>query len=150
MSLTIPTTRGPSYDSVTEQAASDQGLVFLSTTDTPIDPKNFVRTFHEIRETTASLPRITMRHTRHTAVTTLKDLGVPARNAQLILGHSHITTTQQLYQHADLNGQVLALTRAKAQLLPADVAVKTAVKRNFSTGEGTKIHAFTHGGPGGT
>ena len=138
----------PDRESIAEQAASDQGLVFLSTTDTPIDPKNFVRTFHEIRET-ASLPRITVHHTRHTAATMLKNLGVPARDVQLILGHSHITTTQQLYQHADLNGQVLALTRAEAQLLPAGVAVKTAVKQNFSTGESTKIHAFTPGGPGG-
>ena len=138
----------PDREGIAEQAASDQGLVFLSTTDTPIDPKNFVRTFHEIRET-ASLPRITVHHTRHTAATMLKNLGVPARDAQLILGHSHITTTQQLYQHADLNGQVLALTRAEAQLLTAGVAVKTAVKQNFSTGESTKIHAFTPGGPGG-
>ena len=31
----------------------------------------------------------------------LKDLGVPARDAQMILGHAHISTTQQIYTHVD-------------------------------------------------
>lgn len=141
--------RGITHDAVSEHAASDQSLVFLSLAGTPIDPKNFVRTFHEIRQKTG-LPRITVHHTRHTAATMLKNLGVPARDAQLILGHSHITTTQQLYQHADLNGQVLALARIEQQLLTAGVAVKTAVNRNFSTGESTKFMRLTSGGPGGT
>ncbi|MGH3904681.1 MAG: tyrosine-type recombinase/integrase [Pseudonocardiaceae bacterium] len=134
---------------VIQHAASDHGLVFLSSTGTPIDPKNFVRTFHEIR-TQADLPRITVHHTRHTAATILKNLGVPARDAQLILGHAHITTTQQLYQHADLNGQVQAMAQVEQQLITEGVAVKIAVKREFSTGEGTENRAFTSGGPGGT
>ena len=134
--------------SLTQQATSDQGLVFLSSTGTPIDPKNFVRTFHEIR-IKANLPRITVHHTRHTVATMLKDLGVPARDAQLILGHAHITTTQQLYQHADRTGQTQALTRIEQQLLTAGVAVNTAVKPNFSTGESTIFHALTPGGSSG-
>jgi integrase len=36
-----------------------------------------------------------------TAASLLKDLGVPARDAQIILGHAHITTTQQIYTHVD-------------------------------------------------
>jgi integrase len=36
-------------DAVATHATSDEGLVFLSTSGTPIDPKNFVRTFHQIR-----------------------------------------------------------------------------------------------------
>ena len=122
-------------------------LVFLSSTGTPVDPKNFVRTFHEIRDK-AGLPRITVHHTRHTAATTLKDLGVPARDAQLILGHSHITTTQQLYQHGDIKGQTKALARV-GEMLTATVAAKTAVKNALSTGESANLHAFTPGGPGG-
>jgi integrase len=134
--------------SVAERTAVDPGLVFLSTTGTPIDPKNFVRSFHEIREK-ARLPRITVHHTRHTAATILKNLGVPARDAQLILGHAHITTTQQLYQHGDLDGQTRALSQVERQLLTAGVAVKSAVKPNFSTGESTIFRALTSGGPGG-
>jgi|GEM_PF-208855 len=122
-------------------------LIFLSSTGTPIDPKNFVRTFHQIREE-AELPRITVHHTRHTAATILKKLGVPARDAQLILGHSHITTTQQIYQHGDIERQAQALERV-GQLLTEGVAAKSAANPKFSTGESTISRALTPGGPGG-
>lgn len=131
----------------TSTTARPDDLVFLSSTGTPVDPKNFVRSFHEIRET-VGLPRITVHHTRHTAATSLKNLGVPARDAQLILGHSHITTTQQLYQHGDIKGQTDALARV-GEMLTAAVAVKTAVNTELSTGESAKFPAFTPGGPGG-
>jgi integrase len=85
-----------------------EDLVFQSTVGTPIDPKNFVRTFHQICEA-AGLRRITVHHTRHTAATMLKDLGVDAKDAQLILGHAHVSTTQQLYQHGDITRQTRAL-----------------------------------------
>ncbi|MFJ9781086.1 tyrosine-type recombinase/integrase [Amycolatopsis sp. NPDC101161] len=127
------------------QVEQGEDLVFLSSTGTPVDPKNFVRTFHEIRER-AGLPRITVHHTRHTAATLLKNMGVPARDAQLILGHSHVTTTQQLYQHGDLSGQTKALERIE-QLLTGGAAVKTAVNDEFSTGESTILRALTPGGP---
>lgn len=48
---------------------------------------------------------------RHTAATLLKNLGVPARDAQLILGHSNIMTTQQIYQHDDMDTRRDALAR---------------------------------------
>lgn len=126
---------------------AENELVFLSSTGTPIDPKNFVRTFHQIREQ-AELPRITVHHTRHTAATLLKKLGVPARDAQLILGHSHITTTQQIYQHGDIEGQAHALERM-GRLLTGGVAVKSAANTEFSTGESTILRALTPGGPSG-
>jgi len=74
---------------------------------------------------------------------------VPARDAQLILGHSHITTTQQLYQHGDIKSQTVALARV-GEMLTATVAATTAVKNGLSTGESANLHAFTLGGPGGT
>ncbi|WP_192497024.1 tyrosine-type recombinase/integrase [Gulosibacter chungangensis] len=100
-----------------ERQPEPNDLVFLSTAGTPVDPKNFVRTFHEIRDQ-AGLPRITVHHTRHTAATLLKNLGVPVRDVQLILGHSNITTTQELYQHGDVTGQREALERVAASLTP--------------------------------
>lgn len=48
---------------------------------------------------------------RHTTATLLKNLGVPARDVQLILGHSNIMTTQQIYQHDDMSTRRDALTR---------------------------------------
>ncbi len=126
-------------------ARNNEELVFLSTTGTPLDPKNVVRAFQMVSKE-AGVPRITVHHTRHTAATLLNKLRVPARDAQLILGHAHVTTTQQLYQHGDTEGQLAALMQV-GQLLTGGVAVKTAVNAGLSTGEGANIRALTPGGP---
>jgi integrase len=133
---------------VGKHADDDTALVFLSSTGTPIDPKNFVRAFHEIRRA-ADVPHITVHHTRHTAATLLKNLGVPARDAQLILGHAHVTTTQQLYQHGDIQRQARALAQVERQLTAAGVAAKSAANDSFSTGESAISRALTPGGPSG-
>lgn len=127
---------------------STHDLVFTSSSGTPVDPKNFVRTFHEIRER-AGLRRIKLHHARHTAATLLKDAGVSARDAQLILGHAHITTTQQIYQHGDRDGQRSALMTLERSLNAERVGVKSDVNSVFSAGRSTEIDALTSGGPGG-
>ncbi|MEN4478135.1 site-specific integrase [Mycolicibacterium cosmeticum] len=91
-------------------ASSDWNLVTTTSTGAPMWPRNFVRAFHTLRK------RIGLRHTRihdlrHMTATQLKNLGVPDRDAQLILGHSHISTTQQIYQHGDNAIQRAALDR---------------------------------------
>jgi len=40
--------------------------------------------------------RIRVHAIRHTTASLLKDLKVPARDAQIILGHAHFVTTQQI------------------------------------------------------
>jgi integrase len=127
---------------------SSHDFVFTSSTGTPVDPKNFVRTFHAIRER-AGLRRIKLHHARHTAATLLKDAGVSARDAQLILGHAHITTTQQIYQHGDRDGQRSALTALERSLSAGRVDVKSDVNSIICTGQSTEIDAVTCGGPGG-
>ena len=102
--------------------------VLISKTGTPVDPKNFVRTFHEIRDR-AQLPRITVHHTRHTAATLLKNLGVPVRDIQLILGHANISTTQEIYQHGDVTRQREALTQI-AEALTTKPASQCATEDN--------------------
>ena len=42
-----------------------------------------------------------MHHLRHTTATLLKNLKVPARDAQLILGHSRLAVTLEIYTHED-------------------------------------------------
>lgn len=97
-------------------AALGDQLVLTSRTGHPVEPGNFARTF-QILTQRAGVPRITVHHTRHTAATLLKSLGVPARDAQLILGHSSVTTTQQLYQHGDVDAQRAALESIEDRLL---------------------------------
>lgn len=82
----------------------------------PLWPRNFVRTFHRLCRL-AGVRRIKPHHLRHGVATLLKDLGVQPRDAQLILGHAHISTTMQIYQHADLATQQTALDRVGRVLL---------------------------------
>jgi site-specific recombinase XerD len=42
---------------------------------------------------------------------THKDLGVPARDAQAILGHTRISTTLEIYTNVDAQARRDALTR---------------------------------------
>ncbi|WP_278257243.1 hypothetical protein [Nocardioides convexus] len=86
----------------------------------------------------------------------MKNAGLNPKDAQLILGHAHITTTQQIYQHGDQDGQRQAMTLlAQAhdggtqQRPAAGIAVRSAVNGEFSTGQGSEIAALTSGGPGG-
>jgi hypothetical protein len=68
------------------------------TAQLPLSVRNGIRKIrlHAIRHTTASL---------------LKDLGVPARDTQIIFGHAHISTTQQIYTHVDEAARREALMR---------------------------------------
>jgi len=134
------------------RATESAGLVFLSTAGTAVEPSRFYREFQKVRRA-AGLRHISLHHTRHTAATILKNLRVPERDAQLIFGHAHVTTTQQLYQHADIEGQAAALAQAEQQLLGSlgrpTLLQGTVVVNNLSTGEGMFSHALTLGGASG-
>jgi len=99
-----PTTTGPLPD-----------LIFKTSNGLPIDPNNLRRTFKRISRE-AGLPIITLHHLRHTAATNFKNLGIPPRDVQTILGHAHISTTLQIYQHADINGKAEALQKYERQI----------------------------------
>ena len=85
-------------------------LVFTSRTGRPLEPRNFVRSFRRICDHN-NLRVITVHHVRHTVASLLKDLNVPARDAQIILGHSRLAVTLEIYTHADEQAQRDALTR---------------------------------------
>ena len=53
---------------------------------------------------------------RHTVGSLLKDLGVPARDAQTILGHTWISTTLEIYTDTDEQARRDALTRLQSLL----------------------------------
>ena len=68
------------------------------------------RSFRRICEAHGLRP-ITLHHLRHTTATLLKNLQVPARDAQLILGHSRLAVTLEIYTHEDRQAQLDALTK---------------------------------------
>jgi integrase len=92
------------------RAWQDTGLIFSTKTGRPIEPRNLVRSFRRICAH-SSLRLIKVHHLRHTTATLLKNLGVPARDAQLILGHSRLAVTLEIYTHEDRQAQRDALGR---------------------------------------
>jgi integrase len=91
-------------------AWQDTGLIFSTKTGRPIEPRNLARSFRRICDT-HGLRVITVHHLRHTTATLLKNLKVPARDAQLILGHSRMAVTLEIYTHEDREAQREALGR---------------------------------------
>jgi len=93
----------------------ETGLVFTTRTGRPVEPRNFVRSFRRICDD-SKIRLIKVRHVRHTVGSLLKDLGVPARDAQTILGHTRISTTLEIYTDTDEQARRDALTRLQSLL----------------------------------
>jgi integrase len=101
------------------RAWQDNGLVFTTRTGRPIEPRNLVRSFRRICDA-SGLRVISLHHLRHTAATLLKNLGVPARDAQIILGHSRLAVTLEIYSHEDKQAQREALGKISVALGRSD------------------------------
>jgi integrase len=108
----------------TQQAAyrADMGsawpttdLVFTTRTGRPVEPRNFVRSFRRICDKD-KLRTIKVHHLRHVVASLLKDLYVPARDVQAILGHSRVSTTLEIYTNVDEPARREALTRLQRLL----------------------------------
>jgi integrase len=91
------------------RAWQDTGLVFSTRSGLPIEPRNLVRSFRRICDHNKLRP-IKVHHLRHTTASLLKKLRVPPRDAQMILGHAHISTTMQIYTHVDEEARNDAIT----------------------------------------
>ncbi len=85
-------------------------LVFTTRTGRPVEPRNLVRSFRRICDDN-KIRIIKVHHLRHTVGSLLKDLHVPARDAQVILGHSRVSTTLEIYTNVDEPARRDALTR---------------------------------------
>ncbi len=83
-------------------------FVFATRSGNPIEPRNYVRSFKRLCAKAEVRP-IRLHDMRHTAATLLKKMGAPARDVQLILGHSTVTITQNIYQHDDMESRAEAL-----------------------------------------
>lgn len=79
---------------------ASEALVFTTAHGRPIEPRNLARSFERIVQA-AGLRPIRLHDLRHTTASLLKKLGVPARDAMVILGHSGISVTLEIYTHVD-------------------------------------------------
>lgn len=91
-------------------------LVFKTKSGHPIHRRNVLRSFKRLARN-AVLPEIALHHLRHTTATILKDIGAPDRDTQLIIGHAHISTTQQIYQHSGIAERSVILERYEQKLI---------------------------------
>ena len=71
-------------------------LVFTTKWGTPIEPRNFNRSF-DSRCTKADVPRIRVHDTRHTCASILAAMDVHPRVAMRILRHAQISMTMEVY-----------------------------------------------------
>jgi integrase len=90
-------------------AWQDTGLVFTTRSGLPVEPRNLVRSFRRICDD-QEFRLIKLHHLRHTTASLLKKLRVPPRDAQVILGHAHVSTTLQIYTHVDEEARSQALS----------------------------------------
>jgi integrase len=95
----------------------ETGYVSTTRTGRPVEPRNVSRSFSRI-VAAAGLPRIVFHDLRRTTATLLKDLGVPARDAQTILGHANIAVTLGIYSETFDYEIAAALTRINDALGP--------------------------------
>lgn len=101
-----------------EQAGREikSDLVFTTSSGNPIEPRNLTRSFERFCKR-HSLRPIRLHDLRHTQATMLMRLSVPPRTVQMLLGHSRITTTQEIYQHSDDSAKREALELAEQHLM---------------------------------
>jgi integrase len=81
---------------------------FTTRSGLPVEPRNLVRSFRRICDD-HQLRLIKLHHLRHTTASLLKQLRVPPRDAQVILGHANVCTLQ-IYTHVDEEARSQALT----------------------------------------
>jgi integrase len=96
-------------------SALPDGLVFTATEGKPLEASVLVRAFQKIcREHGIRIIRV--HDLRHGFATLLKDMGIPVRDAQLLLGHARVTTTQEIYQHDDMTQRRSVIERLEHAL----------------------------------
>ena len=103
----------PAFDP--EGSLTMDNLILATCKNTPISARNLMRSFHN-HINQAGLPRITIHTMRHTTATLLKNMNVPVKDVQLILGHADISTTLKIYQHGDEDAKRSALVALGAAL----------------------------------
>ncbi|MGW0358906.1 site-specific integrase [Nocardia nova] len=134
----------------TRQLTADEvaDLIMVGRTGMPLWPRNFNRAFDRLRRE-AEVRWIKLHWLRHGAANLHKKFGTPAKDAQIILGHAHITTTLQIYQHGDTDIQQIALDRISRVLLDGDDGTRSRQTLPSIVHYVDKSTAFASGGTSG-
>ncbi|GAA3219454.1 site-specific integrase [Pseudonocardia petroleophila] len=103
------------WDATQTDGWTDSGLVFTSTTGTPLEPDNLRRSWYPLRER-VGLGGVRFHDLRHSAVSLLLGLGVPPHIVRDIVGHAHIGVTMEIYAHASLAEKRAALAKLDERL----------------------------------
>ena len=93
-------------------------LVFATGQGAPLSADNLRKKSLRTACRRAALPRIDWHTLRHTHGTLLHSQGTPLKVAQAQLGHSHMTTTLEVYTHASGSAQRDAVNLLEEQLFP--------------------------------
>jgi integrase len=94
---------------------TDSDLVFTTKYGTPVEPRNFNRSF-DMHCRKAGVPRIRVHNTRHTCASILAALDVHPRVAMRILRHSQISVTMDVYTQVPTPETRKALDRLNESL----------------------------------
>lgn len=97
------------------EAWQDNGLLFTTRYGTPIEPRNFSRSW-EARCAKAGVSRITVHDARRTCASLLADLDVHPRVAMRILRHAQLSITMEVYTEVSSQATQDALKRLGASL----------------------------------
>jgi integrase len=106
-------------------------LVFATRHGAPLLSNNLRRGLRSA-SMRAGLPRLHWHALRHTHGTLLHSQGTPLKVAQAQLGHSHLTTTLEVYTHASATAQREAVNLLDEQVFPS---VPKNAEENRSTAE---------------
>ena len=96
--VTLPKVAYDALKVYLDQLNKNHGLLFTTSVDTPIYPRNFIRNFKSVL-VAAGLPDIRVHDLRHSHASLLLASGVNPKVVQERLGHSSITLTMDTYSH---------------------------------------------------
>jgi integrase len=117
--LTPAMTRALQAHRVSCRDTANEALVFATRRGTPLASNNLRKRQLHPASQRAGLGSIDWHSLRHTHGTLLHEQGTPLRVAQAQLGHSHMTTTLQVYTHASGSAQRQAVDHLESLLFPS-------------------------------
>lgn len=106
----------------------DQDLIFTAADGRPLEASTLVRSFQRICRNNG-LRLIRIHDMRHSLTTLLKDMQVPVRDAQLILGHARVSTTQEIYEHGNMELQRKALGKIEKLFMQSTSSGRTRYRQ---------------------